>query len=169
MAAGKEGGTGENNCYKLAVFRLSGPVVAWSMAVNTRFATGVHALALLASEPDVLQTSDEVAGKLNTNPVVIRRVFSLLHQAGLVDSQKGPHGGSKLAKPAKSITLAEIYGALDGGELFHTAAFEGAETGKMRSRLKSVFAGAEAALRDELDKTSLADLVKKSGKKGKKK
>jgi Rrf2 family protein len=138
------------------------------MAVNTRFATGVHALALLASEPDVLQTSDDVAGKLNTNPVVIRRVFSLLHQASLVDSQKGPHGGSKLARPAKQITLAEIYAALDGGELFHTAEFAGAEIGKMRAKLKGVFADAEAALRDELKKTSLADLVKSKGKKGKK-
>jgi Rrf2 family protein len=137
------------------------------MAVNTRFATGVHALALLASEPVVLQTSDDVAGKLKTNPVVIRRVFSLLHQAGLVDSQKGPHGGSKLARPAKQISLAEIYAALDGGELFHTAEF-GAETGKTRSKLKSVFEDAEAALRDELKKTSVGDLVKKPGKKGKK-
>lgn len=138
------------------------------MAVNTRFATGVHALALLASEPDVLQTSDDVAGKLNTNPVVIRRVFSLLHQAGLVDSQKGPHGGSRLAKSAKQITLAEIYSALDGGELFHTASFDGADNGKMRSRLRGVFAGAEAALREELGRTTLNDLVKK-GKKGRKK
>jgi Rrf2 family protein len=138
------------------------------MAVNTRFATGVHALALLASEPDVLQTSDDVAGKLNTNPVVIRRVFSLLHQAGLVESQKGPHGGSRLARAAKSITLAEIYSALDEGELFHSASFTGADTGKTRSKLKEVFADAEKALRNELSRTSLSDLVKKGGKKGKK-
>jgi Rrf2 family protein len=139
------------------------------MAVNTRFATGVHALALLASEPDVLQTSDDVAEKLRTNPVVIRRVFSLLHQAGLVDSQKGPHGGSRLARAAKQITLADIYAALDGGELFHSAAFEGAETAKLRAKLMGVFEDAEAALRAELKRTSLADLVKKSGNKGKKK
>jgi Rrf2 family protein len=139
------------------------------MAVNTRFATGVHALALLASEPDVLQTSDDVAGKLDTNPVVIRRVFSLLHQAGLVDSHKGPQGGSKLARPAKQITLAEIFSALDGREVFHIAEFEGAELGKMRTKLKGVLAGAEGALHDELKKTSLADLVKGKGKKGKKK
>jgi Rrf2 family protein len=138
------------------------------MAVNTRFATGVHALALLASEPDELQTSDDVAGKLNTNPVVIRRVFSLLHQAGLVESQKGPHGGSRLARPAKSITLAEIYSALDEGELFHSASFSGADIGKTRSKLKEVFADAEKALRNELSRTSLSDLVKKGGKKGKK-
>ena len=83
-------------------------------------------MVLLAAEPDSLQTSEDIAGRLNIKPVVIRRVFSLLHQAGLLESQKGPHGGSKLAKAAKAITLADIYRELDGGELFHSAAFPGA-------------------------------------------
>jgi Rrf2 family protein len=135
------------------------------MAVNTRFATGVHALALLAAEPDTLQTSEDVAHKLNTNPVVIRRVFSLLHQAELVKSHKGPNGGSRLAKPAKEITLEEIYRALGGGELFHAAGVSGPHTGKVSSALADAFKGAEKALREELSKTSLNQLVKKSAKK----
>lgn len=139
------------------------------MAANTRFATGVHALVLLAAEPDGLQTSEEIAGRLNINPVVIRRVFSLLHQAGLLESQKGPHGGSKLARSAKAITLADIYQALDGeGELFHTGSLSGSHTTKVAAALKKVFADTERALRDELEKTRLSDLVKKTGKKGKK-
>ncbi len=60
------------------------------MAVNTRFCTGIHTLVLLAAEPDVQQTSDEIARKLNTNPVVIRRVLSLLRQAGLVTQPERP-------------------------------------------------------------------------------
>jgi Rrf2 family protein len=143
-------------------------MVGWVMAANTRFATGVHALVLLAAEPDGLQTSEDIAGQLNINPVVIRRVFSSLHQAGLLDSQKGPHGGSRLARPAKGITLRDIYEALDGGELFHSAAVVSAQTAKVGSALKKVFGDAEKALRDELDKTRLSDLVKKAGKKGKK-
>ncbi len=138
------------------------------MAANTRFATGVHALVLLAAEPDGLQTSEDVASKLSINPVVIRRVFSLLHQAGLLESQKGPHGGSKLARSTKSITLADIYAALNGGELFHTATLSGAQTAKVGSVLKKVFQAAESALREELEKTTLNELVKKAGKKGKK-
>lgn len=138
------------------------------MAANTRFATGVHALVLLAAEPDALQTSEDLAGQLKINPVVIRRVFSLLHQAGLLDSQKGPHGGSRLARSAKSITLRDIYLALDGGELFHTAALSNPHAVKTGSALKKVFGDAEKALRDELDKTRLSDLVKKAGKKSKK-
>jgi len=138
------------------------------MAANTRFATGVHAMVLLAVEPEGLQTSEDVAGKLSLNPVVVRRVFSLLHQAGLLESQKGPHGGSRLARSAKSISLAEIHKALDGGDLFHMAALPGAQTAKVSAALKRVFADAEAALREELKKTSLNDLAKKAGKKGKK-
>ncbi|HEY1502559.1 MAG TPA: Rrf2 family transcriptional regulator [Acidobacteriaceae bacterium] len=137
------------------------------MAANTRFATGVHAMVLLAAEPDGLQTSEDVAGKLSINPVVIRRVFSLLHQAGLLESQKGPHGGSKLARPAKAITLKDIYAALDGGDLFHAASLSG-QTAKVGSALKKVFEGAEGAMRDELEKTRLSDLAKKAGKKAKK-
>jgi Rrf2 family protein len=137
------------------------------MAVNTRFATGVHALALLASEPDALQTSDDVAGRLNINPVVIRRVFSLLHRAGLVESHKGPHGGSKLSRNARAISLADIYIALDGGELFHTAPFAGQQTAKVGAALEKAFRSAESALREELSRTSLSQLVKKAAKKTK--
>jgi len=124
-------------------------------------------MVLLAAEPDGLQTSEDVAGKLSINPVVIRRVFSLLHRAELLESQKGPHGGSKLSRPAKTITLADVYKALDGGDLFHSASLSG-QTAKVGSALKKVFDGAESALREELEKTTLNDLVKKAGKKGKK-
>jgi Rrf2 family protein len=137
------------------------------MAVNTRFATGVHALVLLAIEPDVLQTSEDIARKLNTNPVVIRRVFSLLQQGELVESQKGPNGGSRLARPAKEITLGDIYRALGSGEIFHTASFTGAQTMRISSVLSEVFKEAEHALKIELSKTSLSSLAKKVSKKNK--
>src|ERR1700733_2037103 len=96
--------------HTIRVIESAKPVVAWHhKAVNTRFATGVHALVLLAAEPDILQTTEDVARKLNTNPVVIRRVFSLLQQAELVESQKGPSGGSRLGRPGKEIYPADIY------------------------------------------------------------
>jgi Rrf2 family protein len=135
------------------------------MAVNTRFATGVHALVLLAAEPDVLQTSEEIARKLNTNPVVIRRVFSLLQQAELVESQKGPHGGSRLARPAKEITLSDVHRALDPSGLFHSAAIASPTHAKVTSTLEQVFAEVTKAVEKELSQSTLSQLVKKLGKK----
>lgn len=135
------------------------------MAVNTRFATGVHAMVLLAAESGSLQTSEAIASRLETNPVVVRRVFSMLHHAGLVESHKGPSGGSKLARPSKQITLADIYKALDTGELFHTADFSGEEAKRAADALQQVFKGVERSLREELSKTTLAQLTKKAARK----
>lgn len=137
------------------------------MAVNTRFATGVHALLLLAVEPDVLQTSEDVARQLNTNPVVIRRVFSLLQQAELVESQKGPSGGSRLARAAKDITLADVYRALDPGDIFHASSVNANPAGKLNAALDQVFRDAQKSLERELAQTSLSQLVKKLHKKEK--
>jgi Rrf2 family protein len=131
------------------------------MAANTRFATGVHTLVILAADPVGLQTSEEIAKKLNTNPVVIRRVLSLLQQAGLIESQKGPSGGSKLAKPSKAIQLGEVYRALEPNPIFHPSS---GTTGKGHAALAKIFAGAQQALEAELDATTLAQLAKKTAR-----
>jgi Rrf2 family protein len=128
------------------------------MAVNTRFATGLHTLVILAAEPDALQTSEQIAEKLSTNPVVVRRVLSLLQAAGLIDSQKGPSGGSKLSRPAKKILLGEVYRAMEPASLFHVSEGTG---GKVNVELAGIFTAAQKALERELDGTSLAQLAKK--------
>jgi Rrf2 family protein len=137
------------------------------MAVNTRFSTGIHTLVLLAAEPDVQKTSEEIARKLNTNPVVIRRVLSLLRQAGLVTSQKGPSGGSKLAKSGKTIRLGDIYRALEPVSIFHSTNHATESAGKVSGVLEKVFREAQSALEFELDGTTLSQLAKKSEKKKK--
>jgi Rrf2 family protein len=85
--------------------------------LSTRFAVAVHALALLALEPEAPATSDYVAGSIRTNPVVVRRLLGRLRKAGLVRIRPGARGGARLARPAGRITLAEIYRAVEEGEL----------------------------------------------------
>ena len=62
------------------------------MAANLRFSTAIEALALMATEPEKFHTSQALAKVLATNPVVIRRLLSVLSRAGLVTSAKGPSG-----------------------------------------------------------------------------
>ena len=135
------------------------------MAANTRFMTGIHALVLLAIEPDRLATSDTIAEELNTNPVVVRRLFSHLRQAGLVTSQKGPNGGTRLAKPAKQITLADIYQALAQGPALRLDVPLGSRGSKLTQTLEDVFRRSQRALEKELDTTTLNDLAKRAQKK----
>ena len=138
------------------------------MAANTRFATGVHILVYLAAEPDRLQTSSSLAEHLDTNPVVVRRVLSSLHRADLVVSQKGPTGGSRLSKPAKAITLADIYKAVEVNPLFYKPQVSGGAPARVNLALDRVLNSAKACVVEEFKSTSLAQLVKKVGKPTKK-
>jgi Rrf2 family protein len=88
------------------------------MPANSRFAIAVHVLTLLARAGGKPLKSDEVACSVNTNPVVIRRILCALSRAGLVTSQTGAAGGSRLALKPDQITLLEVYRAVDAGEIF---------------------------------------------------
>jgi Rrf2 family protein len=138
------------------------------MAVNCRFATGVHVLVLLAAEPEVLRTSTEIAEKLDTNPVVVRRVLASLQQASLIESQKGPTGGSRLVKTPNSISLAEVYKAVETGPLFHTPHVKAAGPVRVNVALERVFEGSMDALNRELDEIKLSHVLKRVQKGSKK-
>ncbi|WP_110009568.1 MULTISPECIES: Rrf2 family transcriptional regulator [unclassified Chryseobacterium] len=84
---------------------------------NTRFATAVHIMTLLAKSPQEWLTSDWMAGSINVNPVIIRKEISVLREAGLIISRQGKEGGSQLAKNAETITISEIYKAVKNTEV----------------------------------------------------
>ena len=84
------------------------------MAQNGRFGLSVRVLALLALTPDTMQTSAALAETLHTSPVMVRRIFSALHQAGFLVQRKGPQGGAKLKTSAKAIGLGDVYAAVAG-------------------------------------------------------
>jgi Rrf2 family protein len=67
----------------------------------------------MAGEPDRVRTSADIAEHAGTNPVVVRRVLGRLKDVGLLTSEKGHAGGWRLARAPESITLADVYLALD--------------------------------------------------------
>jgi len=88
------------------------------MAANSQFSMAVHVLTMLACSEGENVKSECLAGSVNTNAVVIRRLLSQLAQASLVTSQTGAAGGTRLAKRPDEIKLAEIYHAVSCGEVF---------------------------------------------------
>ena len=55
------------------------------MKISSRFSVAVHILSILSIEKEKLCTSEWIAGSVNTNPVIIRRVTGMLKKAGLVN------------------------------------------------------------------------------------
>ncbi|MEI7024810.1 Rrf2 family transcriptional regulator [Paenibacillus sp. y28] len=90
------------------------------MKISSRFSVGVHILSLVSMENSALCTSEWIAGSVNTNPVVIRRIMGMLKKAGLIHIPPGT-GGASLRKGLDEITLLDVYRAVDAvgeGELF---------------------------------------------------
>jgi Rrf2 family protein len=114
-------------------------------------------------------TSEEIAAGIDTNPVVVRRILASLQEAGLVTSQKGPHGGSKLAEPAKKISLAQIYQAIEKRPFLHvpygSASIKDAKHKRVATAVKDAFRAADEAVQSELSSISLAQIAKRTERK----
>lgn len=88
------------------------------MAANSQFSIAVHILTMLAGSEGENVKSECLAGSVNTNPVVIRRLMCQLAGANIVVSQTGAAGGTRLAKKPADIHLDEVYRAVSHGEVF---------------------------------------------------
>lgn len=121
-----------------------------------------HIMTALAVEQDKLN-STYLADSMNTNPVVVRRILSELQKAGLLETEAGRSGGARLAKKANTISLYDVYAAVDEGDLFaynpNDPNKKCALSCKMKSVLSPVFSAANDALAEKLKKIKLSDLV----------
>lgn len=133
------------------------------MAKNCRFAVAVHIASVLALHPDEPATSEWIAGSVNTNPVVIRRLLSALAKAGLVKSIRGSAGGSVLARRPEDITLLDISRAVEEEEapaLHHQPPNPACPVGRsIQPVLLRVLDRAEAAREAVLATTLLSEVL----------
>ncbi len=88
------------------------------MNTSSRFAYAVHVLALLSLQEGVPLSSEMIAGSVNTNPALIRRLLSMLAAAGFTTSQLGAGGGALLARAPQQIRLVDVYRAVEDAHLF---------------------------------------------------
>lgn len=136
------------------------------MAATSRFAIATHlctSLALEAEKGHGSATSEYLASSVNTHPVVIRRLLGQLAKAELVSTCPGKHGGFGLARPAKNISLWDIYQAIGAEPIFapnpHAVNPNCPVSRHMKQALDPVMLGAEDALKKELSRRKLSTLA----------
>jgi Rrf2 family protein len=131
--------------------------------MNSRFAIATHVLTLLASSEGESLTSEYMASSVNTNPVVIRRVLGRLRDANLVRSHPGPGGGWHLARPARGITLRDVYRAVEGEGLFAMHASEPNPRCPVGTSIQEIliarFDDAQLAMEAALQRTRISHLL----------
>lgn len=83
-----------------------------------------------------------------------------LRRGGMVSSRRGPGGGHQLARPAWSITLADVVRVIDGPlTLIHGQRPEQLAHSGPAARLPDVWVAVRAALRGIMEETTLEQVV----------
>ena len=84
------------------------------MRVTAKADYAVRAVAELAAAGDGFVKADEVARRQEIPRHFLDNILTDLRRAGIVATQRGAEGGSKLARSAQDITIADIMRATEG-------------------------------------------------------
>lgn len=130
--------------------------------ISSRMAVAVHVLAYMAWKRDEAASSERIAGSVNTNPVVVRRIVGQLRNAGLVTVQPGAGGGALLARAPEEISLLDVYRAVEREALFslhpQSPCRECSVGANIQQILQGVFGRAEQAMEEELRGVTVGDV-----------
>lgn len=134
------------------------------MSISSRFAVGIHILTLIEFNKDGVTSSDFLAGSVNTNPALIRKIMAMLKKADLIEVKPGV-AGAKLTKDLTEISLYDVYRAVsvvEENELFsiHDNPNPACPVGQnIQTAIEPIFIQAQSAMESVLKHVSLADVV----------
>ncbi|MCX6089463.1 MAG: Rrf2 family transcriptional regulator [Candidatus Atribacteria bacterium] len=74
----------------------------------------IHSMVMIGLHRSTLLTTKQMAKLTSSSEAHLAKVMQRLSRTGLVLSTRGPKGGFKLARPAETITLLDIYEAIEG-------------------------------------------------------
>jgi Rrf2 family protein len=73
-----------------------------------------HAMGLLASKPDHIFSTRDLATELHASEHHLSKVLQCLNRAGFVRSLRGPAGGFSINPGWEGVSLLEIYETIEG-------------------------------------------------------
>ncbi len=134
-------------------------------AVNTQFSIAVHILTGLACKSANEATSGELAVDVKACPSFVRRVISKLSKANLVIATTGKSGCCVLARKPESITMLDIYDAVEAPKVFaihdYPEHHECMASGKFKEAMKMVQETTQKSMEAGLKSMTLADVLLK--------
>lgn len=118
----------------------------------------LHAVVLLAQQPNRSLSVREIVETLPVSAAHLAKVLQRLARQGLLDSERGPRGGFRLARPASEMTLLEVYEAVDGPLRPGGCMFDHPMCPAGDCLFGGVLISAAQQVRERLSRTRLSDL-----------
>lgn len=134
------------------------------MQISSRFTVALHIFTCVEMfKDDHKVTSDFLAGSINTNPVIIRKILTQLKNADLITIARGT-GGITVNRPLSEITFYDVYQAIEpveNGDLFrfHENPNPECPVGRnIHTLLDQKLQAIQDAMEDEMKRYTLEDL-----------
>ena len=136
------------------------------MQITSRFSIAILAMGCIHyfGKDGSRVTSHLISSSTGVNPVIVRGVIAQLRDAGIIRTQQGS-GGAKIAKPLESITLYDIYKAVDSVDdrglfRFHENPNPLCPVGRnIYNAVDDVFGDIECALENRLKSVKLSQII----------
>ena len=136
------------------------------MNVGRRVDYAARSLSYLAARsPGTIISKAEIQQQQDIPPYYLSKIMKDLVAARLVQSHTGCKGGFTLAKPAGTITMKDVYEAIEGPLVLMECLQKGEESCPYCSVCTqiSVWERAQVLLRNHLAGVSLGDIADESG------
>ena len=131
------------------------------MRVSAKSDYAIRAAVELAAAGEGPVKGDRIATAQGIPPNFLENILADLRNAGIVAARRGADGGYWLARPAESVSLADVIRAVDGplanvrGVRSDQLAYEGSA-----QSLGDVWIAVRASLRSVLEQVTLADVAR---------
>jgi Rrf2 family protein len=130
------------------------------MRVTAKADYAVRAVTVLAAAGGELVKADQIAETQDIPRHFLDNILNELRRAGIVATQRGAEGGSRLARPAEEISVADVMRATEGPlAAVRETRPEELVYGEPAARLPEVWVALRAALRGVLELVTIADIV----------
>jgi Rrf2 family transcriptional regulator, repressor of oqxAB len=126
------------------------------------FPVAVQALVVLA-ETDGLCSSGTMALGLKAHAVFVRRVLTHLVHANIIQAREGRDGGYRLARPAETITLAQIFQAVHLADQTEDTTDRSSVNAQVQAILDEIDIEAERQVLGVLEEHTLASVLARVG------
>ena len=143
------------------------------MLFSTRAEYGVRLMVELGRQDGGTPVALSTVAEAERLPLsYLEHLVAKLRKAGLVESQRGAHGGYRLGRPAEEIAMLEVVEALEGQiapmECFHSdpegkVSCSHETDGDQACATKFLWTRVQGGVNKALSGTTLADLVEFAG------
>lgn len=105
----------------------------------------------------------ELSERLNIARPTAVKILANLASVGIIETREGAKGGVRLALAPADVTILDVFAAIETGKPLFRHDFELRVTGEKPTRAQqavlTIFNEAEAAMKDRLAQTTIADLL----------